>query len=85
MLDCKQASNIISQSLDRSLTARERFALKLHLFICKYCRYFNQQMQTLLVALKKMTSTIEDDNTIEMPSTAKKRIADMVAAHSRQP
>jgi hypothetical protein len=74
MLDCKQASQIISQSLDRPLTMRERFALKLHLLICVYCKRFSQQMQTLRVAIKQMTASIENDNSIEMPAATKHRI-----------
>jgi anti-sigma factor RsiW len=75
MLNCKQSSQLISQSLDRSLTLRERLALKLHLFICNKCKQFSQHMQTLRVALKTMLSSIESNNSIEMPSAAKKRIA----------
>jgi hypothetical protein len=85
MLSCKQASQIISQSLDRPLTMRERFALKLHLLVCKYCKRFSQHLQTLRVALKRMTSSIENNDTIEMPLAAKKRITDMVDAHRTQP
>jgi hypothetical protein len=80
MLDCKQTSQLISQSLDRKLTLRERFALQLHLIVCKYCKQFSQHLQTLRVALKQVTSSIENNNTIEMPSAAKKRITDMVEA-----
>ncbi len=85
MLDCKQTSQLISQSLDRTLTLRERFAMQLHLFVCKYCKQFSQHMQTLHVALKQMTRSIEDNNTIELPSAAKKRISDLVEANNAQP
>ena len=85
MLSCKQASQIISQSLDRPLMMRERFALKLHLLICKYCKRFSQQLQTLRVAIKTMVSSIESNNSIEMPLAAKKRIADRVDANRAQP
>jgi Putative zinc-finger len=81
MLDCKQASQIISQSLDRNLTLRERFALRLHLLICAYCKRFSQQMQTMRVAIKQMTASIENDHKIEMPSAAKKRIAELIKAN----
>jgi hypothetical protein len=81
MLSCKQASQLISLSLDRPLMLRERFALKLHLLICKFCKRFSQQVQTLRVAIKTMVSTIENNNAIEMPSAAKKRIADLVEAN----
>ena len=74
MLDCKQTSQLISQSLDRSLTFRERIALRLHLFICKYCKQFSQHLQTIRVALKQMTSSIESNDGIAMPSAAKSRI-----------
>jgi glutaredoxin len=84
MLSCKQASQIISQSLDRPLTMRERFALKLHLLICKYCKRFSQQLHNISVALKLMTSDIENDNTIKMPSNAKQRITDLIAANTAQ-
>ena len=85
MLSCKQTSQIISQSLDRPLTMRERVALKLHLLVCKYCKRFSQQVQTLRVAIKTVVSSIESNNNILMSSAAKKRIADMVEAHRVQP
>ena len=85
MLSCKQTSQIISQSLDRPLTMREHFALKLHLLICKYCKRFSQQVQTLHVAVKTMVSSIESNNSIEMPSLAKKRIANLAEANHTQP
>ena len=58
MLTCKQASQIISQSLERKLNIRERFVLRLHLFICKYCLRFSQQLRTLRVALKRMLEIV---------------------------
>ncbi len=84
MLSCKDASQIISQSLDRQLTMRERFALKLHLIICKYCKQFSQQIHSISVALKLAASHIENDGTIKMPSSAKKRITDLIAANTAQ-
>jgi hypothetical protein len=78
MLDCKDASQLISQSLDRSLTLRERFALKLHLFICVFCRRFNQQLQTIQVALKNMRLVVENDESIQLPAKTKSRIANSI-------
>lgn len=85
MLSCKQASQIISQSLDRPLTMRERFALKLHLLICKYCKRFSQQIHSIRVAVKQIINSIENDNTIEIPVAAKNRIVALVEANSLQP
>jgi Putative zinc-finger len=81
MLTCKQASQFISQSLDRPLTLRERLALKLHLFICKYCKRFSQQLVSMRVALETMTKLAENDNSIEMPEESKRRIAENVKKH----
>jgi len=81
MLSCKQASQLTSQSLDRSLTLHERIALKLHLIICKYCKRFSQQVQTLRNAMRTMVDSIENNDTIEMPSATKKRISDLVEAN----
>ena len=75
MLNCQQASQMISQSLDRQLTWRERFSLRLHLTMCKYCARFKQQLVTLRTALKRMGDQIEQDETIHLPSEAKARIA----------
>jgi hypothetical protein len=74
MLSCKDASQIISQSLDRQLTVRERFALNLHLLICKYCKQFSQQLHAIRAALKLASRAIENDDTIKMPSETKKRL-----------
>ena len=74
-LDCKQASQLISQSLDRRLAWQERLALRLHLFICKYCLRFSQQLNTLRVALHKARANIENDTNISLSSETKARIA----------
>ena len=75
MLTCKQASQIISQSLDRNLSWQERLTLCLHLFICKYCKRFSQQLTTLRVTLKRMNETVENDTNITMSLDIKARIA----------
>ena len=85
MLDCKQSSQLISQSLDRRLTLRERFSLKLHLLMCKYCLQFSQHLQTLRVAMNAMVNSVENNNTIKMPSSAKSRITELVDTHRQQP
>jgi Putative zinc-finger len=85
MLDCKQSSQLISQSLDRPLTLRERFSLKLHLLMCKYCQRFSQHLQTLRVAVNAVVDNIENNDSIKMPSSAKNRITELVESHRQQP
>lgn len=51
---CREASELVSQGLDRELGLGERFALRLHLSICKGCTRFNRQMQLLRQALARL-------------------------------
>lgn len=74
MLNCKQASQLISQGLDRELSLRERFGLKLHLLICKYCKRFSQQLKQLYVAISSMGKQIEQDKHIRLPTKTKANI-----------
>lgn len=47
MLNCKEASVLVSQSRDRRLRWSERLALRLHLWICDQCRRFERQVAWL--------------------------------------
>ena len=78
MITCKQASQFISNSLDRPLTLRERLTLKLHLLLCKYCKRFNQQLIAVHIAIKQSIASIENDQSITMPTAAKERLAALV-------
>ncbi len=44
MRSCKRASQLISESLDRRLGARERFALTVHMIVCAMCRAYRRQL-----------------------------------------
>lgn len=44
MLNCNNATRLMSESQERSLSITERVSLKLHMMICSGCRNFNDQM-----------------------------------------
>jgi hypothetical protein len=44
MISCREATRLISESLDRRLTLRERISLRVHLFVCKICTRYRQQV-----------------------------------------
>lgn len=75
MLNCKQTSQLVSQSLDRRLTWQERFAVKVHLWICKYCRRFSRQLLAVRSGLQRLTQSVEENTDLQMPSESKARIA----------
>ena len=51
---CKEIVHIISASLDRPLTLREKFLMKLHLFACKPCVRYLDQSEFVSKAIKIM-------------------------------
>lgn len=52
MLTCKDASHLISERQERALGFRERWALRLHLWICASCRRFERQIALLRQVLR---------------------------------
>lgn len=82
MLTCKQASRLVSQSLDRPLSWSEHTQLKFHLFICKACQQFSQQLRLLSLAIKSMTQLTEHDGSIQLSSEAKNRITQAIISNN---
>ena len=74
MLTCKETTQLISKSLDRPLRWRERFAVRVHLIMCKYCKRFFKQLMVIRSALKRMTQSIELDDSIRLPAETITRI-----------
>jgi len=74
MLTCKQASQLISQSLDHPLSWVQRLQLRLHLLICTPCTRFRQQLDLLRRALQNIRNSIENDGAVQLPLDAKDRI-----------
>ncbi|MBI3284155.1 MAG: zf-HC2 domain-containing protein [Burkholderiales bacterium] len=55
MITCKQAHQMLSEGLDRKLSLGQRTRLKWHLRLCDACTNFNQQMQLLRMAMRRLT------------------------------
>jgi hypothetical protein len=45
--NCKEATRLQSAALDRRLTLLERFGLRCHLVLCKWCRRYGRQIKIL--------------------------------------
>lgn len=80
MLSCKQASQLVSQSLERKLPLRERFALFLHLKVCDACTLFSRQIKLLRQAVQRIGRSVEQDTQIVLSDEARKRIADKLGS-----
>jgi len=53
MLNCRNATRLMSESQERPLSMIERMSLKLHLMMCSGCSNFKEQMG----AIRLMTRT----------------------------
>ncbi len=55
MLSCKEATQLVSQGLDRRLKLWERFTLRVHLAICDGCTHFSRQVAFLRRAVRRLS------------------------------
>ena len=53
-LDCKEVSRLISEGQDQDLPTGDRVRVRLHFVICQTCRNFDEQMQFIRRAMRKM-------------------------------
>ena len=74
MLNCKQASELISQSVDETLPLRKRLALRVHLFICDGCSNFTSQIDFLRKVANRHDKCPQCQN-LHLSQEAKQRIS----------
>jgi hypothetical protein len=69
LLTCKTASEFIEKRKNNSMTLKERVQLKIHLLICKVCRYYEKQSaiidKLLHLKSKQQAETKHTDKEIE--------------------
>ncbi len=53
MLNCKEATELMSQRLDRELSMSQKIGLRLHLMLCAGCRNYGRQMDFLRQVSRK--------------------------------
>jgi hypothetical protein len=58
---CQQMARVMSESLDRPLSWRERVALKLHLWVCVWCVRFLEQLHGVRGALRARAAQAPTD------------------------
>jgi predicted anti-sigma-YlaC factor YlaD len=47
MMNCQEATRLLSEKRDRLLTNKEKTALKFHTIMCSACRNFDRQMDSI--------------------------------------
>jgi hypothetical protein len=61
----RKATSLVSQSLDRKLSVRERTALAVHMRLCSYCVHFREQLEVM----RRVLGIREDD--VEGPESSR--------------
>ena len=56
---CEQIVAVISQSLERPLSLRERVLRRLHLWVCIWCVWYQEQLQIMRKTLRTAPKTSE--------------------------
>ena len=76
---CKQMAPVMSESLERPLTLRERITLKLHLWVCVWCVWYLENLRTMRAALRaraahEEAAADEVDSAVKLSEEARERI-----------
>jgi hypothetical protein len=77
---CKQAARLQSQALARPLPLPQRFGLRLHLLICRWCRRFGEQVNFLQSAAHRCPEGEEAYAVRSLTAEARERIKRAVQA-----
>lgn len=80
MLSCKETSLLVSQARDRRLSWSERWAVRLHLWICEQCRKFARQMAVFDRLAQRLEADPGPMVEAELSSGARERIQKAIEA-----
>ena len=76
---CKEIVQIVSASLDRRLTLRERFIMRIHLIACRPCVRYMQQSEFLSKATHHLEEKLKEEVfTGQLTDEARQRIKDVL-------
>lgn len=70
MMNCQQATRLLSDARERQLSIKERAALKVHVMMCSGCRNFGRQMGILSDIARNYVKGVEEkdgNDTVEVP------------------
>jgi hypothetical protein len=75
MFNCKEVTQIVSESLDRKLPLYQRMGIRFHLSMCRFCSRFRKQLLILRRMMRFQDRFIEDEkHPITLDIKARERI-----------
>ena len=83
MLNCKNASDLASRSLDKKLPWPKRWALRMHIFMCHRCRRYLRQLRLIKQVAALLAQRLNEGNAnIYLSAEAKVRIQNKLDENS---
>lgn len=74
MLNCRQVTRLVSQSMDEQLPWYRRLAVRVHLLYCVWCRRYASQVQFLRKAARELAPQPDDKTPAKLSDEAKDQI-----------
>ncbi len=81
---CKQTVKVISESMERRLSLRERITVKLHLWICLWCVWYLEQLQLMRDTIRSKAAqepNLESSSLPPLSSEARERMKLSLSQH----
>jgi putative zinc finger protein len=83
LVHCEKAIFLISQSLDKKLSLRERTILRWHLIVCEECSQYAQELELIQGLLRIHHQGVEEPDSANLPARlseeARQRIKKLLA------
>ena len=74
MLNCRQITRLVSQSMDVKLAWHQRLAIRVHLVYCVWCRRYASQIQFLRKAAIELADGADGEEAARLSVEAKDEI-----------
>ncbi len=78
MLNCREVTQLASESLDRKLSLKERIGLRFHLMMCKLCTRYVRQLKFMHQACSGMDEIRGKGPGDRLSEDARDRICDQL-------
>jgi hypothetical protein len=85
MLNCRQVTRLVSQSMDARLPWHKRLAVRIHLLYCVWCRRYAAQLQFLRQAAQRLATEAADVSSPKLSAEAKGQMRQMLEEALRNP
>ena len=67
MISCKDAAELLSESMERELPLRSRISLRFHVMMCRYCSRYSTQVRFIHEALGEHAERLTDAQVCQVP------------------